>query len=150
MSFSQPLFEWACAPIVHEVRALNNPGGAAATAVGTPLPSGLPALDGNLLAGEEREKVMRSGANASVAVVIQDCEAVKAYREHAQALRAQASQETKRRSREAALQLAGEYEWRAALLEAAMGKRDDGTFSRSDVVFDATSNTLTCPGGKRL
>jgi transposase len=30
------------------------------------------------------------------------------------------------------------------------GERDDGTFSRSDFVFDATSNTLTCPGGKRL
>lgn len=31
-----------------------------------------------------------------------------------------------------------------------MGERDDGTFSRSDFAFDATSNTLTCPGGKRL
>jgi hypothetical protein len=30
------------------------------------------------------------------------------------------------------------------------GERDDGTFRRSDFVFDATSNTLTCPGGKRL
>jgi hypothetical protein len=30
------------------------------------------------------------------------------------------------------------------------GERDDGTFSRSDFVFDATSNTMTCPGGKRL
>ncbi len=31
-----------------------------------------------------------------------------------------------------------------------MGERDDGTFSRSDFAFDATPNTLTCPGGKRL
>ena len=30
------------------------------------------------------------------------------------------------------------------------GERDDGTLSRSDFVFDATSNSLTCPGGKRL
>jgi len=29
-------------------------------------------------------------------------------------------------------------------------ERDDGTFRRSDFVFDAASNTLTCPGGKRL
>jgi hypothetical protein len=28
------------------------------------------------------------------------------------------------------------------------GERDDGTFSRSDFVFDAASNTMTCPGGK--
>jgi hypothetical protein len=26
------------------------------------------------------------------------------------------------------------------------GERDDGTFSRSDFVFDADSNTFTCPG----
>jgi transposase len=30
------------------------------------------------------------------------------------------------------------------------GERDDGTFSRSDFAFDAASNTLTCPGDKRL
>jgi len=30
------------------------------------------------------------------------------------------------------------------------GERDDGTFSRSDFVFDAGSNTFTCPGGMRL
>ena len=30
------------------------------------------------------------------------------------------------------------------------GERDDGTFSRSDFAFDPASNTLTCPGGKRL
>ena len=30
------------------------------------------------------------------------------------------------------------------------GERDDGTFSRSDFVFDALSNTYTCPGGKIL
>jgi hypothetical protein len=30
------------------------------------------------------------------------------------------------------------------------GERDDGTFSRSDFVFDAGSNTFTCPGGTRL
>jgi transposase len=30
------------------------------------------------------------------------------------------------------------------------GERDDGTFSRSDFVFDAVSNTYTCPGGKIL
>jgi len=30
------------------------------------------------------------------------------------------------------------------------GERDDGTFSRSDFVFDAASNTMTCPGGKCL
>ncbi len=30
------------------------------------------------------------------------------------------------------------------------GERDDGTFGRSDFAFDETSNTLTCPGGKRL
>ena len=30
------------------------------------------------------------------------------------------------------------------------GERDDGTFSRSDFVFDAASNTMTCPGGKQL
>ena len=29
-------------------------------------------------------------------------------------------------------------------------ERDDGTFSRSDFVFDAVSNTYTCPGGKIL
>ena len=68
---------------------------------------------------------MWSGANPNVAVVIQDRQAVKVYREHAQALRAQASQDTKRRSREAALQLAGEYEWRAALLEAALSLQRD-------------------------
>ena len=31
-----------------------------------------------------------------------------------------------------------------------MGERDDGTFSRSEFAFDEASNTLTCPGGKRL
>jgi len=30
------------------------------------------------------------------------------------------------------------------------GDREDGTFSRSDFAFDAASNSLTCPGGKRL
>jgi transposase len=30
------------------------------------------------------------------------------------------------------------------------GERDDGTFGRSDFAFDEASNTLTCPGGKRL
>ena len=30
------------------------------------------------------------------------------------------------------------------------GERADGTFGRSDFVFDATSNTYTCPGGKIL
>jgi transposase len=30
------------------------------------------------------------------------------------------------------------------------GERDDGTFSRSDFVFDPGSNTFTCPGGTRL
>jgi len=30
------------------------------------------------------------------------------------------------------------------------GERDDGTFSRSNFVFDATSNTMTCPSGKQL
>ncbi|SRR6266849_676502 len=30
------------------------------------------------------------------------------------------------------------------------GERDDGTFSRSDFVFDADANTFTCPGGTRL
>ena len=30
------------------------------------------------------------------------------------------------------------------------GERDDGTFSRSDFVFDTGSNTFTCPGGTRL
>jgi transposase len=30
------------------------------------------------------------------------------------------------------------------------GERYDGTFSRSDFVFDAASNTMTCPGGKSL
>ena len=30
------------------------------------------------------------------------------------------------------------------------GERNDGTFSRSDFTFDEASNTLTCPGGKRL
>lgn len=30
------------------------------------------------------------------------------------------------------------------------GERKDGTFSRSDFVFDAASNTMTCPGGKHL
>ena len=30
------------------------------------------------------------------------------------------------------------------------GERDDGTFSRSDFVFDPISNTYTCPGGKEL
>jgi len=30
------------------------------------------------------------------------------------------------------------------------GERVDGTFSRSDFVFDAVSNTYTCPGGKIL
>ncbi len=30
------------------------------------------------------------------------------------------------------------------------GERDDGTFSRSDFVFDPASNTYTCPGGKEL
>jgi hypothetical protein len=29
-------------------------------------------------------------------------------------------------------------------------ERSDGTFSRSDFVFDAASNTYTCPGGKTL
>jgi hypothetical protein len=29
-------------------------------------------------------------------------------------------------------------------------ERTDGTFSRSDFVFDAASNTYTCPGGKIL
>jgi len=29
-------------------------------------------------------------------------------------------------------------------------ERADGTFSRSDFVFDAASNTYTCPGGKTL
>src|SRR6185295_9077271 len=28
--------------------------------------------------------------------------------------------------------------------------RNDGTFSRSDFAFDEASNTLICPGGKRL
>jgi transposase len=30
------------------------------------------------------------------------------------------------------------------------GERDDGTFARSDFVFDTASNTFTCPGGKSL
>jgi transposase len=30
------------------------------------------------------------------------------------------------------------------------GERNDGTFSRSEFAFDEASNTLTCPGGKRL
>lgn len=30
------------------------------------------------------------------------------------------------------------------------GERDDGTFSRSDFVFDEQSDTYTCPGGKLL
>jgi Transposase DDE domain len=30
------------------------------------------------------------------------------------------------------------------------GERNDGTFSRSEFAFDESSNTLTCPGGKRL
>jgi transposase len=30
------------------------------------------------------------------------------------------------------------------------GERDDGTFGRSDFIFDADSNTMTCPGGKHL
>lgn len=30
------------------------------------------------------------------------------------------------------------------------GERDDGTFSRSDFVFDADANSYTCPGGKAL
>ncbi len=30
------------------------------------------------------------------------------------------------------------------------GERDDGTFSRSDFVFDPDSDTFTCPGGTRL
>ena len=30
------------------------------------------------------------------------------------------------------------------------GERDDGTFGRSDFIFDTASNTFTCPGGKRL
>jgi hypothetical protein len=30
------------------------------------------------------------------------------------------------------------------------GEREDGTFSRSDFIFDTASNTFTCPGGKRL
>jgi transposase len=30
------------------------------------------------------------------------------------------------------------------------GDRTDGTFNRSDFVFDAASNSLTCPSGKRL
>jgi Transposase DDE domain len=30
------------------------------------------------------------------------------------------------------------------------GERDDGTFSRSDFVFDAACNTMTCPSGKQL
>ena len=30
------------------------------------------------------------------------------------------------------------------------GERTDGTFSRSEFAFDEASNTLTCPGGKRL
>jgi transposase len=30
------------------------------------------------------------------------------------------------------------------------GERDDGTFGRSEFVFDAISNTMTCPAGKRL
>ena len=30
------------------------------------------------------------------------------------------------------------------------GQRTDGTFSRSDFIFDAVSNTYTCPGGKIL
>ena len=29
-------------------------------------------------------------------------------------------------------------------------ERTDGTFSRSDFVFDSVSNTYTCPGGKIL
>jgi transposase len=29
-------------------------------------------------------------------------------------------------------------------------ERDDGTFRRADFIFDPTSNTYTCPGGKRL
>src|SRR5260370_12266892 len=29
-------------------------------------------------------------------------------------------------------------------------ERTDGTFSRSDFIFDAGSNTYTCPGGKTL
>jgi transposase len=31
-----------------------------------------------------------------------------------------------------------------------MGERDDGTFSRSDFLFDAASNAMTCPSGKQL
>jgi hypothetical protein len=30
------------------------------------------------------------------------------------------------------------------------GQRTDGTFSRSDFIFDAVSNTYTCSGGKIL
>ena len=30
------------------------------------------------------------------------------------------------------------------------GDREDGTFSRSDFIYDAASNSLTCPSGKRL
>ena len=30
------------------------------------------------------------------------------------------------------------------------GERDDGTFSRSDFVFDTDCNTFTCPRGTRL
>jgi transposase len=30
------------------------------------------------------------------------------------------------------------------------GERDDGTFGRSDFIFDEDSNTMTCPGGKHL
>ena len=30
------------------------------------------------------------------------------------------------------------------------GDREDGTFSRSDFAYDAESNSLTCPNGKRL
>lgn len=30
------------------------------------------------------------------------------------------------------------------------GDREDGTFSRSDFAYDAASNSLTCPNGKRL
>jgi len=30
------------------------------------------------------------------------------------------------------------------------GERGDGTFARSDFVFDTASNTFTCPGGKSL
>jgi hypothetical protein len=30
------------------------------------------------------------------------------------------------------------------------GERDDATFGRSDFIFDPATNTMTCPGGKRL